>query len=165
MWTTVSLEQPRIDVEAASFRLTIVTSFLLGATMVTLSLNVPIIKQAVSGAPGIAEGLLSVSIALMLFATLVMLFLSYVILVTMPLTLFTMAEKLSRIASVRIFVGLASVLIMLSYGSSFLVSLGLGSPWAWLLGGIGYGSGILWATLRGYYLRGFVNPKRPQSQV
>lgn len=132
--------------------------------MVTLSLNVPIIRQAVSGAAGIAEGLLAVSIVLMLFATLIMLFMSYVILVTMPLTLFTMSEKLSRIASVRIFVGLSSVLIMLSYGSSFLVSLGVSSPWAWLLGGIGYGSGILWAVLRGYYLRRFVNPKRPPPQ-
>ena len=154
-----------MDIDAASFRLTIITSFLLGATMVTLSLNVSIIKQSVvAGLMGTTEWLLAVSIALMLFSTLVMLFMSYVILATIPLALFTLNEKLSRIAKVRFFVGLASFLILASFGSTFLVSLGLSSPWSWLLGGIGYGSGILWALLRGFYLTRCVNPKRPKAQ-
>ena len=154
-----------MDVDAASFRLTIITSFLLGATMITLSLNVSIIKQSVvAGLIGTTEWLLAVSIALMLFSTLVMLFMSYVILGTIPLALFTLDEKLSRIAKVIFFVGLASVLILASFGSTFLVSLGLSSPWSWLLGGIGYGSAILWAVLRGFYLTRYVNPKRPKPQ-
>ena len=154
-----------MDIDAASFRLTILTSFLLGATMITLSLNVSIIKQSlVSGLMGTTEWLLAVSIALMLFSTLIMLFMSYVILATIRLALFTLSEKLGRIAKVRFFIGLASVLILTSFGSTFLVSLGLSSPWSWLLGGIGYGSGILWALLRGFYLTRYVNPKRPKPQ-
>ncbi|QQG48433.1 MAG: hypothetical protein HY247_06730 [archaeon] len=157
------MEQPRIDVEAASFRLTIITSFLLGATMITLSLNVPIIKLSLlSGTAGIVEGALAVSIALMLFATLIMLFMSYVILATIPLALFTVEEKLQRIARVRVLVGLASIFIMTSFGSTFIVALGVSSPWSWLFGGIGYGSGVVWALLRAYYLTKYVNPKRPQ---
>ena len=120
-----------MDIDAASFRLTILTSFLLGATMITLSLNVSIIKQSlVSGLMGTTEWLLAVSIALMLFSTLIMLFMSYVILATIPLAFFTLSEKLGRIAKVRFFIGLASVLILTSFGSTFLVSLGLSSPWS-----------------------------------
>ncbi|TLX96686.1 MAG: hypothetical protein E6K96_05445 [Thaumarchaeota archaeon] len=138
------MEQPRLDADAANFRLTIITSFLLGATM--LSLDVSIIRQsAATGLMGTAEWLLAVSIALMLFSTLIMLFMSYVTLVTMYLAPFTQNEKFRMIARVRNYVGLSSVLIITSFGSTFLVSLGLSSPWSWLLGGIGYGSGILWA--------------------
>jgi hypothetical protein len=32
------------------------------------------------------------------------------------------------------------------------------------MGGIGYGSGIFWALLRGYYLRKFVHPKMRELQ-
>jgi hypothetical protein len=133
--------------------------------MISLSLDISIIKQsAATGIMGTTEWLLAVSIALTLFSSLIMLFMSYVILATMPLALFTLSEKLRKIAKVRFFLGLSSILILTSFGSTFLVSLGLSSPWSWVLGGIGYGSGILWALLRGYYLTKFVNPKRPQSQ-
>ncbi len=159
------MEQPRQDVDAANFRLTIITSFLLGATMILLSLNVSTVKQSASaGLLGTVEWLLAVSIALMLFASLIMLFMSYVILVTMYLAIFTFNEKLRAIARARNLVGATSILILTSFGSTFLVSLGLSSPWSWLLGGIGYGSGVFWALLRGYYLTKVVNPKRPPSQ-
>ena len=159
------LEQPRLDADAANFRLTIITSFLLGATMISLSLDVSIIRQsAATGLMGTTEWLLAVSIALMLFSTLIMLFMSYVTLVTMYLAPFTQNEKFRMIARVRNYVGLSSVLIITSFGSSFLVSLGLSSPWSWLLGGIGYGTGILWALLRGYYLAKFWGSRPQQSQ-
>jgi hypothetical protein len=148
--------EPRLDLDAANFRLTIITSFLLGATMVSLSLDVSIIRQAaMAPTMGIVEWLLTVSIALMLFSTLIMLFLSYVTLVTMYLAIFTQDEKLRVVHRARNLVGAASILIVTSYGSTFLVSLGLTSPWSWLLGGIGYGSGLLWALLRGYTLSRF----------
>src|SRR5437870_8420217 len=154
------LEQPRLDADAANFRLTIITSFLLGATMISLSLDVSIIRQsAATGLMGTTEWLLAVSIALMLFSTLIMLFMSYVTLVTMYLAPFTQNEKFRMIARVRNYVGLSSVLLVISCGLCFLVLLGLSSLWSWLLGGIGYGSGILWALLRGYYLAKFWGSK------
>ncbi len=159
------MEQPRLDVDAANFRLTIITSFLLGATMISLSLDVSIIRQVASAGPTTIDWLLISSIPLMLFATLVMLFGSYVILVTMYLAAFTQVEKLKRIARVRSLVGLSSVLILTSFGSTFLVSLGLSSPWSLFLGGIGYGSGILWALLRGYYLSRFWGSRREPGPV
>ncbi len=159
------MEQPKLDVDAANFRLTIITSFLLGATMISLSLDVSIIRQSAATAMmGTAEWLLTVSIAFMLFSTLIMLFMSYVILTTMYLAAFSQSEKLRKIAWVRNLVGLSSILIITSFGSTFLVSLGLSSPWSWLLGGIGYGSGIFWALLRGYYLNRFWHSKQQQSQ-
>lgn len=79
--------------------------------MISLSLDVSIIKlSALSAMMGIAEWLLTPSIALMLFSTLIMLFSSYVILVTMYLAQFTQAEKLARINRVRNLVGLSSIL-------------------------------------------------------
>ncbi len=161
----ILLEQPRLDVDAANFRLTIITSFLLGATMISLSLDVSIIRQVAAGGPTMIEWLLISSIPIMLFSTLVMLFMSYVILVTMYLAVFTQSEKLRKIARVRDLVGLSSILILTSFGSTFLVSLGLSSPWSWLLGGIGYGSGIFWALLRGYYLSRFWRSNRQQGPM
>ena len=158
----ILLEDPRLDADAANFRLTIITSFLLGATMISLSLDVSIIRQVAEAGPSTIEWLLISSIPLMLFSTLVMLFGSYVILVTMYLAVLTQSEKLRRLARVRNLVGLSSVLILTSFGSTFLVSLGLSSPWSWLFGGIGYGSGILWALLRGYYLTRFWRSKQGQ---
>src|SRR5260370_36202791 len=119
-----SLEQPRLDVDAANFRLTIITSFLLGATMISLSLDVSIIRQVAAAGPTTIEWLLVSSIPLMLFSTLVMLFGSYVILVTMYMAPFTQSEKMSMIARVRTLVGLSSILIFTSFGSTFLVSRG-----------------------------------------
>ena len=161
----ILLEQPRLDVDAANFRLTIITSFLLGATMISLSLDVSIIRQVAAGGPTMIEWLLISSIPIMLFSTLVMLFMSYVILVTMYLAVFTQSEKLRKIARVRDLVGLSSILILTSFGSTFLVSLGLSSPWSWLLGGIGYGSGIFWALLRGFYLSRFWRSNRQQDPM
>jgi hypothetical protein len=138
-----------------------INSFLLAATIISLSLNVSIIKQSVAtGLWGTTEWLLTVSIALLLFSSLIMLFMSYVILATMYLTPLTQSEKLERVGWARTLLGISSILIPMSFGSTFLVSLGLASPWSWLLGGIGYGSGILWALLRGYYQIKFVRPKK-----
>ena len=141
-----------------------INSFLLAATIISLSLNVSIIKQsATTGQMGTTEWLLAASIALFLFSTLIMLFMSYVILATMYLTPLTQSEKLERVGWARTLLGLASILIPTSFGSTFLVSLGLSSPWSWLLGGIGYGTGIFWALLRGYYQIKFVRSKKPPT--
>jgi hypothetical protein len=141
-----------------------INSFLLAATIISLSLNVSIIKQSVAtGLWGTTEWLLTVSIALLLFSSLIMLFMSYVILATMYLTPLMQSEKLARVSWARTLLGISSILIPMSFGSTFLVSLGLSSPWSWLLGGIGYGSGILWALLRGYYQIKFVRPKKPPT--
>jgi hypothetical protein len=154
------LEQPRLDVDAANFRLMIITSFLVGATMILLSSSISLIRQSTAfGSVGLTEDLLIVSIALMLFSSLIMLFTSAIILVTMYLGLFTFEEKLGRIAISRTLLGLSSILIPASFGSMFLVSLGLSSPLSWVLGSTGYASGIIQALLRSYYLGKYVHPK------
>jgi hypothetical protein len=154
-----SADQPKIDTDSANFRLTIITSFLLGATMIDLSLNVSIIKQGVTAAQaGPADWVLALSIALMLFATMLMLFLSYVILATMYLAPLPLTEKLRRVGWARTLLGVSSFLIPTSFGSTFLVSLGLSSPWSWAFGAIGYGSGAVWAAVRWYYQVKVVRP-------
>src|SRR6267143_1064848 len=162
----MSGDQPRIDVDSANFRTTIITSFILGATMVDLSLNISIIKQsAASGLLGTGEWLLAVSVALMLFSIMIMLFLSYVILATMYLVALPLAEKVRRVSWARTLLGTSSFLILTSFGSTLLVAFGLSSPWSWVFGAIGYGSGIVWAVLRGYYQIKFVRrwQERPQD--
>ena len=134
--------------------------------MVDLSLNISIIKQsAASGLLGTGEWLLAVSVALMLFSIMIMLFLCYVILATMYLAALPLAEKLRRVGWARTLLGVSSFLILTSFGSTFLVAFGLSSPWSWVFGGIGYGSGAIWAILRGYYQIKFVRrwQEKPQS--
>ena len=159
------MEQPRVDVDNANFRATIITSFLLGATMILLSLNVSVIRQNASAwALGTTEWWLALSIAVMLFAAMIMLFMSYVILQTMYLAPFTSNEKLTRVAWARTLLGTASILIPTSFGSTFLVSFGVSNPGAWVFGAVGYGSGITWALVRGYYLRKYVHPRLMQNR-
>jgi len=162
----MSGDLPRLDVDSANFRTTIITSFLLGATMIDLSLNISIIKQsAASGLMGTGEWLLAVSVALMLFSILIMLFMCYVILATMYLAPLPLAEKLRRVGWARTLLGVSSFLILTSFGSTFLVAFGLSSPWSWVFGAIGYGSGAIWAILRAYYQIKFVRrwQEKPQS--
>ncbi len=155
------MEQPRIDVDAANFRLMIITSFLVASTTVLLTLNVSLIRQsAMAGLLGPIEWLLAASIALMLLPSLIMLLFSSVILVTMYLAPFAQNEKLKIIAKARIFLGVSSILILTSFGSTFLVGFGLNSPGAWFFGSVGYGSGVFWALLRGYYLTRLVHPRQ-----
>ncbi len=155
------MEQPRIDVDAANFRLMIITSFLVASTTVLLTLNVSIIRQsALVGTLGPVEWLLVASIALMLLPSLIMLLFSSVMLVTMYLAPFAQNEKLGVISKARTSLGVSSILILTSFGSTFLVSFGLDSPGAWFFGSVGYGSGIFWAVLRGYYLTRFVHPRQ-----
>ena len=155
------MEQPaRADPDNANFRATIITSFLLGATMILLSLDVSTIRQSASaGLLDTTGWLISLSAALMLFGAMIMLFLSYVILQTMYLAPFTSNEKLKRIAWARTLLGTASFLIPTSFGSTFLVTFGLSNPWSWLFGAVGYGSGVVWALVRGLYLRRYIHPR------
>src|SRR5437867_13048124 len=97
--TQVSLEQPKLDVDAANFRLMIITSFLVGATMMLLSSNISLIRViAASGSNGLVEDLLIVGIALWLLFALIMLFMSSLIIVTMYLGLFTCQQTLEKSA-------------------------------------------------------------------
>ncbi len=158
------MEQPRIDADAANFRLMIITSFLVASTTVLLTLNVQIIRQsAIAGLLGPVGWVLAASIALMLLPSLIMLLMSAVMLATMYLAPYTQTEKSTIIARARTFLGLASILILTSFGSTFLVSFGLDSPGAWFFGSIGYGSGVFWAILRGYYLTRFVHRSHHQA--
>lgn len=157
-------EQPVSHVDAANFRLMIITSFLVAATMILLSLNVSIIREsATSGQPGLIEWLLAGSIVLMLFPALIMLLMASVVLVTMYVAVYTPDEKVRIIARARNLLALASILIPTSFGSTFLVSLGIDSPWSFFFAAVGYGSGIFWALLRGYYLKSFVQTKQRQE--
>src|SRR5262245_60201701 len=107
----------------------IITSFLLGATMILLSLNVSILKQtASSGLMGPVEWVLGASIVLTLVSSLIMLFMSSLMLVTMDLGSFNYDEKLRVIARARTFLGLTSFLTLASFGSTFIVGLGASSP-------------------------------------
>ncbi len=120
-----STEQPGSQIDAANFRLMIITSFLVAATMLLLSLNVSIIKQrATAGPMGFIDWLLAGSIALMLFPSLVMLLMSSVMLVTMYVAVYTQDEKVIIVKRARKLLGLSSVLIPSSFGSTFLVE-----PW------------------------------------
>jgi len=139
----------------------IITSFLVASTTVLLTLNVSIIRQsAMAGLLGPVEWLLAGSIALTLLPSLIMLLFSSVMLVTMYLAAFAQDEKLQIIARARTFLGVSSILILTSFGSTFLVSFGLNSPGAWFFGSVGYGSGVSWALLRGYYLTKFGHPRQ-----
>jgi len=161
----MSAEQPKIDPEAATLRMMIISSFLVSSTMVLLALNVNIIRQsALAGQLDFTGWLIAASIPLMLLAILVMLFMSAVMLVTMYLVPMTLAEKLRVVGRARTFFGLSSILILTSFGSTFLVSFGLESPWSWSLGAMGYGSGLIWALLRGYYLAKVLRPKQAQRR-
>ncbi len=151
------MEQSAPNMDMVGLRLMIITSFLLGATMILLSLSVSTIKQsAASGSMSPLEWGLAVSIALTLIPSLIMLFASGMMLVTMDLGPFTLVDKLRVVARVRTFVALASTLILASFGSIFLVSLGTTSPWAWVLAGIGYAGSVAWLIVRGYYITRFV---------
>ena len=157
----MSQDLPRIDPDAANFRLMIITSFLVASTTVLLTLNISIIRQSeMAGQLGQLEWVLAGSIAVMLLPSLLMLMFSSVMLVTMYLAPFSAQDKLSIIARARTFLGLSSILILTSFGSTFLVAFGLSSPGAWFFGVMGYGSGLFWAFLRGYYLTRFVHPRQ-----
>ncbi len=76
---------------------------------------------------GTFEWLLAASILLMLFPSLIMLLMAAVVLVTTCLAVHSYHEKVAMITKVRTLLGLASILIPTSFGSTFLVSLGLSS--------------------------------------
>jgi hypothetical protein len=157
------LEQVRPNTDTVALRMMIITSFLLGATMLLLSLNVATIKQSSSGGPpGPADWALSIIVVSSLISSLIMLFMSALILVTMDLGTFTLADKLRAIARVRTFLGVTSFLILASFGSTFILSLGVESPVAWVLGAMGYGGAIFWGILRNYYMSRIAAPKRQE---
>ncbi len=103
--------------------------------------------------------MLAASIAVALFSSLIMLMMSAVVLVSMYLATYSDNEKLGMIAKSRTLLGLSSVLILGSLGSTFLVGLGPSTPGGLLFGSIGYGSAILWAIVSAYFLRRFVHPR------
>jgi hypothetical protein len=156
------LEPSRADAEAVAFRLTITNAFLLSATMITLSLNISLIKQAfVAGALGTPQWLLVVSTALMMFSALLLFFLNFVILVNTPLAQVGLDEVLRRIDTARLYVATSGFLLLASYGFLFLVTFGLSSPWSWVLSAIAYISAILFVVIRRSYLSKFATRRLP----
>ncbi len=160
------MEPSRADAEAVAFRLTLTNAFLLSATMITLSVNVSLIKQAfVAGTIGIPQWLLVTSIILMMFSAMVLLFMGFVILVNTPLARVDLHEVLRRIDNVRLFLAVSGFMLLASYGSVFLISFGLASPWSWVLSGIAYFSAIAFLVLRRYYLSKYATRKLPAEQL
>jgi hypothetical protein len=154
------LEPSRADAEAVAFRLTLTNAFLLSATMITLSLNISLIKQAfVAGALGTSQWLLVVSIVLMMFSALVLFFLNFVILVNTPLAQVGLDEVLRRIDMARLFVATSGSLLLASYGFLFLISFGLSSPWSWFLSAIAFVSAIVFVVVRHRFLSKFATRK------
>ena len=154
------MEPTRADAEAVAFRLTLTNAFLLSATMITLSLNISLIKQAfVAGALGTAQWLLVTTIALMMFSALVLFFLGFVILVNTPLAQVDLQEVLRRIDTARSYLAISAFFLLSSYGFVFLISFGLYSPWSWVLSSIAYASAIAYFIFRRYHLRRFATRK------
>jgi hypothetical protein len=156
------LEPSRADAEAVAFRLTLTNAFLLSATIVTLSLNVSLIKQAfVAGTLGTPQWILATCIVLMMFTALVLFFLNFVILVNTPLAQVDLHEVLRRIDTARLYVAFSGFMLLASYGFIFLISFGLSSPWAWVLSGIAYVGAIAFVVLRRHFLSRFATRKLP----
>jgi hypothetical protein len=156
------LEHSRADAEAVAFRLTLTNAFLLSATMITLSLNTSLIKQAfVAGTLSTPQWLLVTSIILMMFSALILLFLCFVILVNTPLAKIDLDEVLRRIDTGRLYVATSAFMLLASYGSLFLISFGLSSARSWVLSAIAYGSAIVFVVLRRHYLSKFATRKLP----
>lgn len=151
----------RADAEAVAFRLTLTNAFLLSATMITLSLNTSLIKQAfVAGALGTTQWILATLIVLMMFSALVLFLLCFVILVNTPLAQVDLHEILRRLDLARLFVATSGFLLLSSYGFLFLISFGL-SSWSWVLSIIAYAGAIAFIVLRGYFLSRFATRKIP----
>ncbi len=128
--------------------------------MITLSLNVSLIKQAfVAGTLGTAQWLLVTVIALMMFSALVLFFMGFVILVNTPLAQVDVHEVLRRIDTARLYLAVSAFFLLSSYGFVFLISFGLSSPWSWVLSGIAYSSAIIYIVFRSYHLRRFATRK------
>lgn len=130
--------------------------------MITLSLNVSLIKQAfVAGVLGTSQWLLATSIVLMVFSAMLLLLLGFVILVNTPLAQVDLHEVLRRLDIGRLFLATSAFLLMASYGSVFLISFGLSSPWAWALGVIAYGGAVVFVVIRTYLLTKFATRRLP----
>ena len=124
--------------------------------MVTLSLNISLIKQAfVAGVLGTPQWLLATCVVLMMFSALILFFMCFVILVNTPLAQVDLHEVLRRLDTARLYIAVSGFMLLASYGFMFLISFGLSSPWSWVLSSIAYGGAIVFVVLRGYYLSRF----------
>ncbi len=120
------LEPSRADVEAVAFRLTITNAFLFSATLITLSLNVSLVRQAfVAGGMGTAQWLLAATIVLMMFSAMILLFMGFVVLANTPLAQVNLAEILQRLDTARLFLAVSGFMLFASYGSLSSSALGL----------------------------------------
>ncbi len=130
--------------------------------MITLSLNISLIKQAfVAGILGTSQWLLVTSVVLMMFSALILFFMCFVILVNTPLAQVDIHEILRRLDTARLYIAASGFLLLASYGFVFLISFGLSSPWAWVLSSISYGSAIMFIVLRARHLAKFATRKLP----
>ncbi len=138
-------------------RLTLVSAFVFSATMITLSLNVSLIKQAfVAGTVGPSQWLLASLVLLMMFSAMILLVMCFVILGNTPLAQVDVQAVLRRLEIARLYIGVSAFMILASYGSIFLISFGLSSRFSWTLSGIGYGAAVALVLARRYHLSRFV---------
>ncbi len=161
----MTFQPSRADAEAVAFRLTLTNAFLLSATMITLSLNVSLIKQAfVAGALGTSQWLLATIIILMMFSALVLFFLGFVILVNTPLAAAGLDELLRRVDTARLYLSVSAFMLLSSYGFVFLISFGIENHWSWILGSISFASAIIYAVFRKYHLARFATRALPTAE-
>ncbi len=152
----MTFQPTRADAEAVAFRLTLTNAFLLSATMITLSLNISLIKQAfVAGSLGVSQWILATVIVLMMFSALVLFFMGFVILVNTPLAPVGLGELLRRLDTARLYLAVSAIMLLASYGFVFLISFGLANGWSWVLSSISYGSAIAYGLFRRHHLAKF----------
>ncbi len=155
----------RADAEAVAFRLTLTNAFLLSATMITLSLNISLIKQAfVAGTLGTTQWVLATLIVLMMFSALVLFFMGFVILVNTPLAPIGLEELLGRLDTARLYLAVSAFMLLASYGFVFLISFGIANQWSWLLSSISYASAIAYVLLRRHHLSRFATRTAPPTE-
>ncbi len=155
----------RADAEAVAFRLTLTNAFLLSATMITLSLNISLIKQAfVAGTLGTSQWILAVVIVLMMFTALLLFFMGFVVLVNTPLAPIGLDELLRRLDTGRLYLGISAFMLLASYGFVFLIAFGISDPWSWVLSAIAYATALAYALFRRRHLTRFATRTLPKVE-
>ncbi len=161
----MTFQPTRADAEAVAFRLTLTNAFLLSATMITLSLNVSLIKQAfVAGSLETTQWILAALVVLMMFTALVLFFMGFVILVNTPLAPIGLGELLRRLETARLYLAVSAFMLLASYGFVFLISFGITNRWSWLLSSISYASAVVYLVFRRHHLAKFAIRRLPAAE-
>ena len=124
--------------------------------MITLSLNISMIKQAfAAGSLGPDQWVLASLVVLMMFSALVLFFMGFVILVNTPLAPIGLEELLRRLDTARLYLAVSAMMLLASYGFVFLISFGITNRWSWVLATISFTSAVAYALFRRHHLAKF----------